>query len=215
MLELVAFDMDGTLVDVLSSWAEVHRFFGESNQEALDLFLHDRIDDAEFLRRDLALWRRHRPGIGERDLTQILAGVPLMPGAHALFDHLHSRKVATAIVSGGLDVLAQRIGRELGIDHVLANGFELDAAGRLTDRGIIRVPIKRKRAVLSRLQRELDISPDESAAVGNSDIDVGLFERSRVRIAFLPADDHIRRNATHVVVEKDLARLIPYLTDAP
>lgn len=44
-VKFVAFDMDGTLLDVSSSWAEVHRFFGDENTEALRLFLEDRIDE--------------------------------------------------------------------------------------------------------------------------------------------------------------------------
>jgi|SRR5579859_2105963 len=214
-ISFVAFDMDGTLLDVSSSWAEVHRFFGDVNTEALQLFLQDRIDDQEFMRRDLALWRRHRPHITEDDLVSILAAVPLMPGAHELFDALHAQGIRTAIVSGGLDVIAQRIGRELGVDRVLANGFVLDGHRRLTDEGIIRVPIKRKGDVVAGLQREFGLSVDDCAAVGNSQIDVAMFERSRIGIAFLPEDEHVRRRATHVVTEKDLRRVIAPLTEEP
>ncbi|MGC2289009.1 MAG: HAD-IB family phosphatase [Thermoplasmata archaeon] len=215
-VKFVAFDMDGTLLDVSSSWAEVHRFFGDENTAALQLFLADRIDDREFMRRDLALWRGHRPEITENDLASILAPVPLMPGAHELFDALRSRGIRTAIVSGGLDVIAQRIGRELGIDRVLANGFVLDGKGRLTDEGIVRVPIKRKGDVVLALQREFDLRADECAAVGNSEIDVAMFERSRIGVAFLPEDEHVRRRATHVVNEKDLRRVIaPLLEESP
>ncbi len=213
-IRLVAFDMDGTLVDVESSWAEVHRLLGESNEEALQAFLRDEIDDLEFMRRDLALWRKHLPEIGEADLERMLAHVGLVTGARELFRALHARGTRTAIVSGGLDVLAQRVGRELGVDRVLANGFVLDGRGRLTDEGLIRVPIKGKREVLARVQRELGIGPEESAAVGNSSIDVGLFARARIGIAFLPVDEPVRRNATLVVTERDLRRLIPPLTAA-
>ena len=212
-ISFVAFDMDGTLLDVPSSWGEVHRFFGERNTEALRLFLDNKIDDREFLRRDLALWRRHRPEITERELGEILQSVPLMPGAHELFDALHARQIRTAIVSGGLDVVAQRIGRELGVDRVLANGFVLDGNGRLTDEGIIRVPIKRKGEVVSQLQREFGLSVAECAAVGNSEIDVSMFQQARVAVAFLPEDDVVRRHATHVVTEKDLGLVIGPLTD--
>ena len=62
-LRLVAFDMDGTLVDVESSWAYVHHHFGENNDEAVRAFMNNEIDDAAFVQRDLALWRRHAPQI--------------------------------------------------------------------------------------------------------------------------------------------------------
>ena len=213
MIRLVAFDMDGTLVDVDSSWGEVHRFFGDSNPEGLKAFMEDRIDDAEFVRSDIRIWWRHQPTISLAEVDRILSSVPLMPGAAPLLARLRARGATTAIISGGVDLLASRIARTLGIDHVLANGFATDAHGRLTGEGVIRVPIWGKEEVLEALQAQLGIGPAETASVGNSEIDEGLFRRSRIGVAFLPADDTIRRAATAVVEEKDLTRVLPHLLD--
>lgn len=217
MIRFVAFDMDGTLVDVVSSWAAVHEHFGESNDESVRLFMTDQIDDVEFLRRDIEIWWRHNPHITVMDLESILAPVPLMPGARALFDALHARRIRTAIVSGGIDILAKRVGRELGVDYVLANGFRVDGGGRLTGGGIIRVPIKGKEAALQGIQEQLGFTQAETASVGNSEIDVGLFRRSRIGIAFLPEDEFVRKHATAIVTEKDLTKVLPALLagDAP
>jgi HAD superfamily PSPase-like hydrolase len=209
--KLVAFDMDGTLVDAASSWGAVHDHFGDHNDEGLRLFNEGKIGDEEFLRRDIAVWWKHRPHIGIDDLETILATVPLMPGAVELLAGLHRAHIRTAIVSGGIDVLAKRVGRELGIDIVLANGFRVDKDGRLTGEGIIRVPIRGKEAVLAKLQADLGVAPSETGSVGNSEIDVGMFRRSAVGVAFLPEDEIVRRGATDVVEEKDLARLLPIL----
>ncbi len=215
VLRLVAFDMDGTLVDVASSWAAVHDHFGEHNAEGLRLFLQNRIDDLEFIRSDIRIWWRHAPDLTIEDLEAILGGVPLMPGAERLLSGLHARGVRTAIVSGGIDLLARRVGRELGVDVVLANGFRVTADGRLTGEGIVRVPIQDKESVLAGLQEQLGVSPTETASVGNSAIDVGLFRRSRVGVAFLPEDEAIRRAATHIVTERSLASVLPLLEAFP
>ncbi|HKV89582.1 MAG TPA: HAD-IB family phosphatase [Thermoplasmata archaeon] len=214
MLRLVAFDMDGTLVDAKSSWAAVHAHFGDHNDLGLELFNAGTIDDHEFLRRDIQVWWKHKPDLTMADLEEILARVPLMPGARPLLDALRNAHVTTAIVSGGIDVLARRVASELGIDVALANGFHVRPDGRLTGEGIIRVPIKDKESVVRKLQADLGIRPDETASVGNSEIDVGMFKRSAVGVAFLPEDDEVRKGATAVVEEKDLARLIPILLPA-
>ncbi len=208
---LAAFDMDGTLVDVMSSWAYVHQHFGEENSEALALFLADRIDDDEFIRRDIALWWRHDPEISTATLARILAPVPLMPGARELFRGLHAAGVETAIVSGGIDLLAERVGRELGIPHVLANGFRTDARGRLTGEPVVRVPIRRKGEVLRALRERLGVPAEATAAVGNSDIDAAMFAESGRSVAFCPADDHVRARAAKILTEPDLAACLPYL----
>ncbi len=211
MISFAAFDMDGTLVDVASSWAAVHDFFGDHNEEGLRLFRENKIDDHEFLRRDIEVWWRHRPGLTIDELETILDSVPLMPGAEELFRGLKDAGIVTAIISGGIDLLARRIGRELGIDYVLATGFRVDPDGRLTGEGIIRVPIWDKEGVLRQVQAQLGIPPERTGSVGNSEIDVGLFRRSRIGIAFLPEDDIVRAKATHVIDEKDLRKVLPAL----
>ena len=215
MLRLVAFDMDGTLVDVGSSFAVVHAHFGEQNDDGLRRFLANEIDDVEFIRSDIRIWRRHRPDLRVDELEEILATAPLMPGAQTLIEGLHAQGVRTAIVSGGIDLLARRVGRDLGIDIVLANGFRVDADGRLTGEGIIRVPVLRKEEVLARLQSQLGIDPSETASVGNSEIDVGLFRRSRVGVAFRPEDDAVRRAANAVVPGSDLTPVLEVLREFP
>jgi phosphoserine phosphatase len=211
VLKLVALDMDGTLVDVASSWRVVHDHFGDHNDEGLRRFLANQIDDEEFIRMDVRVWWRHAPDLTVDDLERILAPVPLMPGAAELIDGIHARGARTAIVSGGLDLLARRIARELGIEVALANGLRVHADGRLTGEGIVRVPIHGKEGVLAQLQKQLGVRPEETASVGNSEIDVGLFRRSRVGVAFLPEDEDVRKAATAVVTERNLARVLDAL----
>jgi phosphoserine phosphatase len=214
VLRLVALDMDGTLVDVASSWGAVHDHFGDTNVDGLRQFMNGEIDDAEFIRSDIRIWWKHRPDLTVDEIEGILAGVPLMPGAASLIDGLRAQGIQTAIVSGGLDLLAYRVARELRIDLALANGLRVDAQGRLTGEGIVRVPVHEKEGVLARLQEQLKVTPDESAAIGNSEIDVGLFRRCRIGVAFRPADETVRTGATVIVEEKDLALVLPYLVGA-
>jgi phosphoserine phosphatase len=169
--------------------------------------MNNEIDDVEFVRRDLALWHKHAPRISVQDLTRILSEVPLMPGARELMDRLRRPGITTAIVSGGIDILAERVQRELGMDLALANGFETDAEGVLV-RGIIRVPVKRKEETLRALQARLGVTPAETASVGNSEIDVGLFRASRVGVAFNAQDDTVLSGANAIVVGKDLRNVL-------
>jgi phosphoserine phosphatase len=215
VLRLVALDMDGTLVDVASSWASVHEHFGEHNAEGLRRFMANEIDDLEFIRSDIQIWWKHRPDLDVEELEQILSTVPLMLGAHELVAGVRARGARTAIISGGIDLLARRIGKELGIDVVLANGFRVDSNGRLTGEGIVRVPIHHKEEVLATLQSQLGISPEETASVGNSEIDAGLFRRSRVGVAFRPEDETVRRAATVIVPGSDLTQVLDALRDFP
>ena len=55
MLRLVALDMDGTLVDVESSWAAIHHHFRDHNADGLRDFLAGRITIDEFIRTDIRI----------------------------------------------------------------------------------------------------------------------------------------------------------------
>ena len=107
-LRLVVFDMDGVLVDAISSWVLVHRYFGTDNEDSLRAFLRGEIDDFEFIRRDVERWRVVGGDISRVDVERILDEAPLIPGALETLQELHRPDVTTARVSGGLRYLAER-----------------------------------------------------------------------------------------------------------
>ena len=78
--KLVVFDFDGVIADTVSSWVWVHDYFSVNNDASLELYLQDKIDDLEFMRRDIALWRAKKPDISITDLEEILSSVPIMKG---------------------------------------------------------------------------------------------------------------------------------------
>lgn len=207
--KLVAFDLDGTLVDAESSWAWIHKHYSVNNDEALELFLEQKIDDMEFMRRDIGLWLSKKGRIHISEIAQILSSVPLKKGALELFEFLRSKKVLTAIVSGGIEILAERVAKEVGIDYVVANALETDEMGYLTGEGILRVKLLEKGAALLRVAEMAGVSREEIISVGNSFIDVDMFEVSAVGIAFVPVDEKIIVAADYVVNENDMRSLIP------
>ena len=207
-LRLVAFDMDGVLIDHVSSWAAVHDAIGTKNPEGLKAFLAGTIDDREFIRADVRLWRQARPALKEADLRAILAEVPRMPGLHEALGELRSAGTTCAIITGGLRAMAEMLAAEAGFEHIRANNVVFGPDGRLEEGAVIEVPMRDKASVLRKLQAQLHILHAETGSVGDSAFDRGLFERSRIGVAFNPLDAEVVRAATHVVREKDLKRAV-------
>jgi len=208
MARLVVFDMDGVLVDAESSWVHVHRHFRVSNDHSLFAYLRGEIDDLEFIRRDIQLWRREKPGITVDDIEKILADVPLMPRASDTMVALRERGFKTAIVSAGIDLLASRVARELKIDAHLANGMVMNAEGGLTGEGILRVRLMDKGDAVVEAGRSAGVTKENIISVGNSQYDISMFERSGFGIAFHPSDEKVRASADAVVEEKDLSKIV-------
>ena len=205
---LVIFDMDGVLVDTESSWGWIHTYLGIDNSRVVKAYLQGEIDDGEFMNRDISQWISR--GVDEKGLYEILGNVPLMPGARYCLNVLKNQAVATAIVSAGLDILALRIAKELGIDHVVANGIEVNG-GKLTGKGILRVSPREKDNPIIVLCKRLQIAPRNVVSIGNSHFDVQMFRVSGKGIAFNPLDYHTRDAADVVITQKDLRLILPHL----
>jgi phosphoserine phosphatase len=210
-VQLVCFDMDGVLIDVGSSWVMVHKAFGVSNEASLRSYLNGEFDDREFIRRDASLWLRQRPKIRREDFEAIFRAPPFMPGVERTVEALRAAGVHTAIVSGGVDIMAENVARRLGIERVAANGFVYDAEGHITGEGVVRTPLNDKALPLLRFAEELGVPLERVAAVGNSLPDVAMFDVAGRSIAFHPEDDYCRDHATWVVEEGPLDQVLPLL----
>jgi phosphoserine phosphatase len=210
-VELVCFDMDGVLIDVGSSWVMVHKAFGVTNEVSLRAYLNGEFDDAEFIRRDAALWLRLQPKITRADFERIFAKPPLMPGVERTIRELHAAGVATAIVSGGVDVMAEEVARRVGVPRLAANGFVYDQHGHITGEGIVRTPLNDKALPVVGFARELGVPLERVASIGNSLPDVAMFNVSGRSIAFHPEDDYTRQHATWTLEEGPLDQVLDLL----
>lgn len=211
MPRLAVFDMDGVLVDIVSSWVHVHRRFGVNNDHSLHAYLRGEIDDREFIRRDIDLWRNKDPDVTSDKIREMLSDAPLMRGAAETLAELRRRGFRTAIVSAGIDLLAERVASELGIDLQFANGLQTDPSGRLSGEGVFRVRLMDKGSTVSEAARALGVRKEDVVSVGNSRYDVSMFERSGLGIAFCPEDDHVRERADVVVDSKDLSAILEHM----
>lgn len=211
MHRLIIFDMDGVLTKAESSWVAVHDHFGVNNEASLNLYLERKIDDMEFMRRDIALWKAKKPDICRRDIEAILSRVEFNPNVKPLFKEIRRRGLRTAVISGGIDVLAEKVQKTLQCDFIAANGLEYDPDGLLTGEGVLRVPVMNKDLVVKDVQKLFGMTRSDTISVGNSLVDAQLFRESDIGIAFNPDDDTVRNAASVVIESDDLLEIIRYL----
>jgi phosphoserine phosphatase len=208
---LVAFDMDGVLVNYESSWTWVHDHFGVRSEESIKAFVKGEIDDMEFMRRDISLWRNKRPELCLSDIDEILEPLPIIEGVQKTIDELKWHGIKTVIVSGGLDVVASKLAKRYGFDDWAANGFACDTSGRLTGEGVLRVELGNKRHSVEKFSSIYGVDREHICSVGNSFIDVSMFEASKLKIAFNPIDEYVAHRANVVVRSNDLSDILPFI----
>jgi len=204
---LVAFDMDGTLIEQDSSWWAIHRHFGveEEARQNLNAYERGEIDYPEFMRRDIKLWRP-TPHISQ--IERIFADFKLAPNAAEVVSDIRRRNYEIAIITGGIDVLAEKVAHRLQIDHVLANGLEVDERGYLTGEGIFRVEPYMKHEALKGLVRKLNCTFAECVAVGDSKYDKNFLKHAGLGVAI--GEDKALAQVADVVI-KDFRHFIQLL----
>ena len=207
----VAFDMDGVLMDTYSSWVWMHEHFNVNNDHSLFAYQKGEIDYGEFMRRDIELWLGKKNDLTIFEVSEILSSVPFIKGAKEVVSEVKKQGMKTAIISCGIEVLAKRVAKELGIDFVVANGLVVDENGRLTGEGTLSIELADKGKPLRRLLEENGIEKEESVAIGNSYGDAAMFEVCGLGIAFNPQDEVVREKADVVVEGDDLREVLEYI----
>lgn len=209
--KFVAFDMDGVLVDIFSSWVWMHRYFNVNNDHSLYAYQRGEIDYSEFMRRDIELWLSKKKGMTIHDVEEILSSVPLVTGAKEVVAECKENGIQTAIISCGIEVLANRVAKDFGIDFVVANGLVVDENGKLTGEGTLGIELADKGKPLRILLEKNGVKKEESASVGNSYGDAAMFDVCGLGIAFNPQDDITREKADVIVEGDDLRGILPYI----
>jgi len=138
------------------------------------------LDFAGALRERVSMLR----GLNADLLDDVYGRLRFMPGARTLVATMRRHGSATAVVSGGFRLFAERVRATLGADLAEANELEI-VGGRLTGR--VREPIfdrQSKRATLERLAAAHGLSPADTIAVGDGANDIEMVRAAGLGVAF-------------------------------
>ncbi|WP_370574459.1 phosphoserine phosphatase SerB [Methanomethylovorans sp.] len=205
--KLIVFDMDSTLIDAetideLAKAAGV----GQEVSAITERAMKGEIEFSQALTERVRLLK----GLSLEDARTALDKMPLMPGAKELISFVKSVGYTTAMVSGGFTLSSERVGKLLGIDHVVSNEL-------IVKEGIITGEVEgaltaqnSKELVLEEIAAQHGIAPEDCIVVGDGANDICIFKRARYAIAF-NSKPVLRQHADVVIIEKNLKAVIPVI----
>jgi phosphoserine phosphatase len=205
VMEIVAFDMDGTLISE-SSWELLHLHFKadpEKVQINKDMYFSFTIDYETWMEKDIALW--NTPSIDE--IFTGLSQYTLEPHVKDVVSALKEKQVVPCIVSSGISMLADMVGICIGIEprFIFANDLIIDN-GKL--QGVCKVEPYQKDRIVKQVATNLGVPLEKVAAVGDAAPDISLFKESGLKIAYNPKDSQIVDAADFVIT--DLRELLNF-----
>ncbi len=209
---LVAFDMDGTLVKLESSWVLIHRAMGTEEKARINMerYYRGELSYDEWAELDVALWM----GKDFSPALRAIEGVEPVDGAGEALRALRAAGLTVGVISSGLDLVLRRLESLLGFrfDFAVTNELILDGSRLVGWK--VNVPFHSKGDVLLRVVRRLDVPLSKVAVVGDAENDLGMFRLPvGLRVAFNPASHRLEREADVIVKSESLIDVAKAIVD--
>ena len=205
--KLAVFDFDSTLMD-----GETLEFFArevgiqDKVKSITDKAMRGDLDFFESLTERVSFLK----GLSVSKIDKICKSLPLMNGAKEAVLGLKEKGYKVVCFSGGFRNATQLFAEELGLDGEFSNILH-SKDGILTGQvGGEMMFNDSKGQMLSRLQKLLDVSEENTLAVGDGANDLSMFKFASKRAAFC-AKPILKENANIIIEEKDLSKILDFI----
>jgi len=207
-VRLVVFDVDGTLTQHSSVWWRLHELFGTTKEGRVlfDQYFAGEINYEQWADYDAALWT----GQPVSRVMEIVSATKLVPGVRETIATLSEHGIKTAILSGGLDIMANDIAQRAGIEFVLTNELH-HKDGFLTGSVKNIIGWAEKAKYIHTILDHFGMTLEETAFVGDGRNDMSVLSVVGLSIAFNPEDQEVADTAQVVIRENDLRAILPHI----
>lgn len=206
-MKLAVFDFDSTLMEgeTLEFIAREYNIEPLMRQITIDA-MEGKIDFFESLIQRVALLK----GAKEDKIIDICKNLPYTKGAKETIKELHAMGYKVACFSGGYETATVPAQEVLKYDAQFANILHFKN-GEMT--GLVGGEMMfsdSKGKMLQRLQKLLNITPENTLTVGDGANDISMFKHAGKRVAFC-AKPKLKEHANIIIENKDLTEILNYI----
>lgn len=201
MYKCVAFDVDGVLTKVESVWQYIHEKLNtwDKARVNMELYFNGKITYEEWAYLDAILWK----GVTYDKIMEIINSIPINDGLEETFSRIKRLGLKTIAISGGLMPLLERLNRIVKFDDMYATEL-IFKDNVFTGEVIVHVKYGNKNHVLTNACKKHGFSTKECIVIGDSEIDIPMFEVSGYSIAFNPKSPKVAKAANKVINSSNL-----------
>jgi phosphoserine phosphatase len=212
---LIAFDMDGTLIDGRLVFALADRFGLSDKVREIQ---ENRILHGYEQSINIA---RLFTGLSANDITEAIESIRLMKNCEKVVGKLKEQGHILGIISDSYDIAVNYLAKKLNLDFCESNRLELDSNQKLT--GNINMPLGWqkngcyckisvcKRYCLEGNAHKFQIGTGSTIAVGDTKSDLCMVENAAVGIAFMPKHKVLEDRADVSIKEPDFANIRQFI----
>lgn len=213
--DLVAFDVDGTLVrhpEDKTIWEVLNRrYLGNDrvNEERYRKVVAGEMSYADWVALDIQGW--FDAGATRDDMVEAMAPLRLVDGARDALARLREAGSRLVVISGTLDLLLDTLFPDHPFDEVYTNRIGFEDDGTISGWTATPFDLEGKAVALRTVALRDGIPLSRCAFVGDSSNDVAVARIAGRTIAFNPRSETLAREADRVVRSDDLRSVLPDL----
>ncbi len=213
--QLIAFDVDGTLVDNdegLVVWQILNQRFGgepAKNATRYKSYMKREITYPQWVNLDIGDWVA--AGATREVITaEILAHLHLVQGAFEAIQALTDQGFRLAVISGTLDIVLELLFPVHPFEEVFTNKIWFGEEGKIAGWEATPYDMEGKAKALRVMAKRMGIPLSQTVFVGDNINDLQAMEAAGLAVAFEPKDSSVSDTAD-VVIGGDMRQLIPLL----
>ena len=211
--DLIAFDVDGTLVDdTVFVWKTLHDYFGSDTMavdKAFEMYMGGRLSYRQWFEHDIKLFREK--GATRTVILDAIKNMKLFMGAQETLETLGKTGARLIIISGSLNLVVEKFGLDDYFHEIYLNHLEFAEDGELIGGVATPYDVWDKATGLRDVASRHNIPMSSTAFIGDNFNDIAVAKAAGFSIAFNCKSDELAESANVVVEEKDLRAILPHL----
>lgn len=200
-IELVCFDVDGTLVDG-NSWLILAESLGCSSQNAFDIFGRCQRGEITFTEGEKLLTKMYQNSgnANKTFIKNLFDSVDIRSEARDLISYLRKKGYKIYLISGAIDIYVESVTKKLNVDGFYANSsLEFDSEGVLQKINYRESQGEIKVEQLRNLVNNLGINIEQVVFVGDSENDIEVFKTTKHGITFYNSPEELKKVSWKIV----------------